>query len=60
MDKIFADTHDMYIEFQINTEGLKNQLWDEMTEYAKTPEEMNESFLNNDTDFDYSQLNLNK
>lgn len=54
----FLDECNMYIEFQINTDNLSNQLWDEMTEYAKTPEEMNEIFNDNDIDFDYSQLNV--
>lgn len=57
-DKSFTENFVMYVEFQVNTEGLKNLIWDEMTEYAKDPDEMNDLHNSDPDDFDYTQLNV--
>lgn len=57
-NKDFNENICVYVEFQVNCEGWKNQIFDEMSEYAKTPDEMNEQLNEDDDDFDYTQLNV--
>lgn len=56
--KKFNENTDIFVEFQVNCENWKNQIFDEMSEYAKTPDEMNDFHNEDPIDFDYSQLNI--
>lgn len=57
-DKNFNNETEIYFEFQVNCEDWKNQIYDEMSEYAKEPDEMNEYHNEDPDDFDYTQLNV--
>lgn len=47
----------VYVEFQVDCDGRANQIYDKMSEYAKSPDEMNALHSSSPDDFDYTQLN---
>lgn len=56
-DKAFNEDCIIYVEFQVNCRGLANALYDDMSEYAKTEDEMNEAHQADAfEDFDYDVL----
>jgi len=59
-DKKFNEETEVYVEFQVNCDRRANQVWDEMSEYAKEPDEMNELHNADPEDFDYTQLVVKK
>ena len=57
-DKKFNEETTVYVEFQVNCNRRANQVYDEMSEYAKNSDEMNASHNDDPDDFDYTQLNI--
>ena len=57
-DKKFNEETTIYVEFQVNCDRRANQVYDEMSEYARNPDEMNDHTNEDPDDFDYTQLNV--
>lgn len=57
-NKKFNEDTTIYVEFQVNCSRRANQVYDEMSEYAKNPDEMNDAHNQEPDDFDYTQLNI--
>lgn len=56
-DKKYMNEIPLYFEFQVNTEDWNNQVWGEMSEWAKDPDEMNDLHNSDFEEFDYDRLN---
>ena len=57
-NKDFNETCPIVITFCVNCRGLKNSIWDEMTEWAVDADGINKTSNEEPDDFDYTQLNV--